>query len=81
MSLTEPWTKPTANYRPLSSCHLPDDRWSRRDNEGIEAKPQRLFSKTTFDDIIVRRAICLWPRNPPIEQRWFKAPAHSEEET
>ena len=61
MSLTEPWTKPTANYRPLSSCHLPDDRWSRRDNEGIEAKPQRLFSKTTFDDIIVRRPICLAP--------------------
>ena len=57
MSLTEPWTKPTANYRPLSSCHLPDDRWSRRDNEGIEAKPQRLFSKTTFDDIIVRRPL------------------------
>jgi Putative transposase len=41
----------------------------------------RLFSKTTFDDIMFDARYAFGPRNPPIEQRWFQAPAHSEEET
>jgi hypothetical protein len=42
---------------------------------------RRLFSKATFDDIIVRRPVSFGHRNPLIEQRWLQAPAHLEEET
>jgi hypothetical protein len=40
-----------------------------------------LFSKTNFDDIIVRRPICLWPPEPAYRATLVSAPAHLEEET
>jgi len=41
----------------------------------------RLFSKPTFDDIIVRRPICLWPPEPAYRAMLVSSSAHSEEET
>jgi hypothetical protein len=40
-----------------------------------------LFSKPTFDDIIARRPICLWPPEPAYRAVLVSSSAHSEEET
>jgi hypothetical protein len=66
-----------------SQCITANPRyWHLRDGPHFRMTVSgRVFSKPTFDDIIVRGPICLWPPERAYRATLVSSSAHSEEET